>query len=217
MQDFLLVTGIVIKVIPVGEYDKHICLLTKERGKITAYANGARRQNNRLMAGTELFCFGTFKLYVQKNSYKLVEADISQYFEGFRTDLTAAYYGMYFLEMMDYYTQENNDEVDMLKLLYLSLRELIKDRLPNKLIRRVFEEKTFVIQGEFPGIPQDGTEYQEATKYAVSYVMNTELEKLYSFNLSEEVLAEYARIMEKCAARLIDRKFHSLEMLSVFE
>ena len=33
MQDFVMVTGMVIKTIPVGEYDRHVCILTKEKGK----------------------------------------------------------------------------------------------------------------------------------------------------------------------------------------
>lgn len=33
MQDFVILTGIVIKAESIGEYDKRIVLLTKERGK----------------------------------------------------------------------------------------------------------------------------------------------------------------------------------------
>ena len=32
MQDFVAVTGMVIKTIPVGEYDRSVTILTKERG-----------------------------------------------------------------------------------------------------------------------------------------------------------------------------------------
>ena len=44
----------------------------------------------------------------------------SNYFEGLRSDYEGAYYGMYFLEVCDYCTRENNDERELLKLLYQS-------------------------------------------------------------------------------------------------
>lgn len=218
MQDFLTVTGMVLKTIPVGDYDRHVCILTKERGKITAYARGARRQNNRLMAVTNPFCFGNFKLYVGKSSYNLMEADITNYFEELRMDVEGAYYGMYFLEVMDYYTRENNDETGMLKLLYQSLRALLKQSLPRKLVRYVFEEKAMVLNGEFPGMPEaDGRSYDEATAYTVNFIRDSSVEKLYTFVVKEQVLNELAAIMDAYRRRYIDRNFRSLEVLKELE
>ena len=54
MQESLYVTGIVLKQTPFGEYDRRVCLLTREKGKITAFARGARKPGNRLQRPTLL-------------------------------------------------------------------------------------------------------------------------------------------------------------------
>lgn len=212
MQDFVMVTGMVIKTIPVGEYDKHVCILTKEKGKITAYAKGARRPNSRLVAATNPFSFGEFKLYVGKSSYNLLEAGISNYFEPLREDFEAAYYGMYFLEMADYYTRENNDERNQLKLLYQSMRALIAPNFPNELVRRVYEMKSLVVNGEFPGIPTD-RQLLNGTVRTIQFIMDSPIEKLYTFAVSPEILAELAEVSDRYCKLCIDRPMKSLEVL----
>ncbi len=214
MQELVNVTAIVLSSTPVGEYDRRVVLLTKERGKITAFAKGARRQTSKLIAATNLFAFGEFKLYPGRNSYTMTDAQIRNYFEELRTDFEGAYYGMFFLEVCDYYTRENNDEKEVLKLLYQSLKALSVKSLNRKLVQCIFEMKAMVINGEFPGMPMDGI-WQESTQYAIAYIMTSTIEKLYTFTVSEAVLDEMIRISERYRLRYIDREFKSLEMLSV--
>ena len=213
MQDFICVTGMILRQTPAGEYDRRICILTKERGKIAAFAKGARKPGSKMAAATNPFSFGTFKLYEGRNSYTVADAEIQNYFEALRTDYISAYYGMYFAEMAEYCTRENNDEKEFLKLLYQSLKALLVKSLNRKLVQCIFEMKAMVINGEFPGMPSDGI-WQESTVYAVSYITNSSIEKLYTFTVSDTVLEEMIRIAERYRLRYIDREFKSLEMLS---
>ena len=212
MQEYTQITGMVLKAEPIGEYDRRVVLLTKESGKISAFARGARKQGSRLLAATNPFCFGEFKLYVGRNSYNITEAAISNYFEGLREDFEGAYYGMYFLELMDYYTRENNDEKEMLKLLYQSLRALLHDGLPNRLVRYIFEMKAMVLNGEFPGIPA-GDKWDKSAEYAVSYITDTGIDKLYTFTVTPEVLKQLGEIADEYRRRYLDRTFKSLEIV----
>lgn len=212
MQDFVIVTGMILQALPIGEYDRRVLVLTKERGKISAFAKGARRQNNKLMARTNPFCFGTFKLYEGRTSYSLVDGEISNYFDGFREDLEGAVYGMYFLEVADYYTRENNDEKDMLSLLYQSLRALLLPSIPNELVRYIFEMKALAVNGEFPGAPEDITILSD-TRYAIEYVAAAGLDKLYTFVVSDEVLKELSQCAKEYRKRFGGKNFKSMDIL----
>lgn len=212
MQEIFTVTGMILKAEPFGEYDRRVVILTRERGKIAAFAKGARKQGSRLLASTNPFCFGEFKLFEGRTSYSISEASISNYFEPLRADFEGACYGMYFLEMMDYYTRENSDEKDMLRLLYQSLRALCHAGITNDLVQYIFEIKALAFNGEYPGPPQE-TEFLDSTLYTLSYIVNTPVEKLYTFIVTKDVLAQLERIAEEYRRRFIDRKFKSLEIL----
>lgn len=214
MQDLVRVTGLILAGTPTGEYDRRVVLLTKERGKVTAFARGARRQNSKLMAATNLFAFGTFTLYPGKNAYTLTQAQITHYFEELRTDFEGAYYGMYFLELCDYYSRENNDEKELLRLLFQSLKALLVKSLPNPLVQAIFELKAMAVNGEFPGMPTQGT-WLESTRYTVQYIEESSIEKLYTFTVSDQVLIQLKEIAGMYRKRYIDREMKSLQMLSL--
>lgn len=213
MQDFIQVTGIILKQTPIGEYDRRICLLTKEKGKISAFVRGSRKPGSRLSSATNPFSFGVFKLYEGKNAYNVAEADIQNYFEDLRTDYIGAYYGMYFAEIADFYTRENSDDREMLKLLYQSLRALSVPSLARELVRCIYEIKSIVVNGEFPGMPADTSGLEESTLYALQYIVESPVEKLFTFTVSESVLVQLKALAERYCRKAFDREFKSLEIL----
>lgn len=147
-----MVLGMVLSAMPVGEYDKRLVILTKEHGKIAAFARGARRPNSPLLSSSEPFSFGTFTIYQGRDSYTVATAEISNYFSELRNDLEGAYYGFYFCEFVSCMTRENVDATDVLKLLYQTLRCLAKKTIPNVLIKVIFELKMMYINGEGPQV-----------------------------------------------------------------
>ncbi|MCR5002642.1 MAG: DNA repair protein RecO [Lachnospiraceae bacterium] len=212
MKEYIQVTGMVLLATPVNDYDRRTVILTKERGKITAFCRGARRQGSKMMAVTNPFVFGTFKVYEGKDAYNLIDADISCYFEELRNDFEGAYLGMYFLELADYCTRENNDDILMLKLLFQSIRAIIKPNIDNKLIRAVYEIKTVVVNGVYPGVPIN-RQLLPSTLHALNHIAGSDIEHLYTFAVKDEVLNELSDLAQIYMKRFVDRPLKSLEIL----
>ena len=243
MRETITVTGMVLSAAPIGEYDRRIVLLTKERGKIAAFAKGARKTGSSLLTAVNPFAFGTFLLYEGKNSYNMMQADISNYFSELRTDVEGAYYGFYFLDLAGYYSREGNDETDMLKLLYQTMRALTNPRIPKELIRYIFELKSITINGEGPEvfqcaecgakenpavfsvkkggllckscIEQDsyGIRLDNSTLYTLQYIVGAPPERMYNFIVNEEVLSKLRKIVTRYMEHYVGREFKSLEIL----
>lgn len=212
MTDLLELSGVVLSSMPVGEYDRRVVLLTRERGRITAFAKGARRPNSPLIAVSCPFVCGTFSLYEGRSSYTLRGAEVIAYFNGLQQDLEKLCYGSYFTELAEYYAKENLAAADLLNLLFLAFKALEKGQLPNRLIRHIVELRMMVIDGEYTERPT--TETGDSAAYAWQYVISMPLQKLFHFNLAEPALSQFAEAVTALRRRVIDKEFHSLEILN---
>lgn len=212
MGQTITVTGMVLAAYPYNDYDKRLIVLTKERGKITVFAKGARRQNSSLLAVCSSFVFGEFFVYEGRSSFNLMQAKVLNYFSELGTDVEGACYGFYFCELAEYYTREANDELPMLKLLYQSLRALLNKHIPDELVRYIFELKTLVINGDCP-VEFDEFEISDSARYALSFVTASPPEKLYTFTVSETVLGELRFVLRRFRDLYMEGKFKSLEIL----
>ena len=242
MSQSVTLTGMVLSSMPVGEYDRRIVILTKERGKITAFVRGARRPKSSMVAATNPFCFGEFEVYEGRTAYTVVKANISNYFQDISTDLTKTYYGCYFLELAEYFTVENGDGTDQLKLLYQTLRALNVKSLSERLVRCIYELKSLVYYGIYPDFftctkcgkkenmawfhtgsrgcicqnchPTAGAvRLEESTFYALQYIVTSPVEKLYTFTVKENVLIQLEQMAAFCMRIGVDRKFKSLQFI----
>ena len=210
MSEALQVHGIVLSSMPIGESDKRIVLLTREIGKISAFARGARRPGSALMAGTGAFAFGRFSLIEGRSSHSLVQTAVDNYFYELAEDPLSACYGYYFLDFADYYGREGIEAAEMLNLLYLSLKALLHRNLDDRLVRRVYELRLMAINGEYaPHI----SALSEGAMYTVQYIIRSPLEKLYTFAVSPEILAELEKMLDGHMDRILDRPLRSRDVL----
>lgn len=236
------VMGMVLSAATIGEYDKRVVLLTKERGRISAFARGARRPRSPLSAGTEPFTFGEFYIYKGREAYTIEQVEAKNYFPELRKDLDNLYMALYFCEVASYFTREGMNAKDELNLLYLSLRALLLPSLPRQLVRYIYELRMLAVTGEAPqifacirckgteglhhfyvgeaGIVCDhchdgrtGISITETTIYTLQYIVSSPLKKLYTFTVGEAVLQELGQVVGRYFDAHTDRTFQTLSVL----
>lgn len=235
------VTGLVLSAMPIGEYDKRLVLLTREKGKITVFAKGARKPGSAFLACSQSFSFGEFSLYEGRSSYNVMAVNIANYFEELRKDLEGAYYGLYFCELADYFTRENDDGSQILLLLYQSLRALSLTAIKKPLIRLIFELKILVLDGEAPQVfecvkchaeggiryfdsraggllcadcrSRDAIPVSDSAIYTMQFIVTSSIQKLYTFTVSDEVMAELKACIAGYCRIYIDREMKSAGLL----
>lgn len=240
------VTGIVLSSMPVGEADRRLLLLTRELGKISAFARGARKPTSMLVSSTRPFAFGKFHIYPGRNSYSVNRTDIQEYFEPLVMDISKSAYGCYFLELSGVFARENTDESETLLLLYYSLKALLNEHIPDKLVQRVFELKLLQLNGLLPdfsscarcrkeltegifkpglmqtvcpdcaGDDTSGYPLSKSALFALQHVRTSAANKLYRFTLTDEVFREIADLTEFLLNRSLDHPVASREMLTIF-
>lgn len=243
MKEEYVVTGIILYTALVGEYDKRLVVLTKERGKITIFSNGARRPNSMLRAASQSYVMGKFTVTANKDSYNLIKAEVDEYFSELAYDMEKMCYASYFCEFMSYYTREGMYCINHLNLLYVTLKALVAEAVPYRLVRDIYELKLMDIEGQ--GIhaykcvscgsedvrhfdaPKGGllchmcaakykinNQVSDTLIYTLKYILSASFGKLYSFKLAEPVLNELDYVCDRFRKQYVDKNFKSLEILA---
>lgn len=213
MNEIVQAKGIVLSAMPIGEQDKRLVLETCEFGKITAFARGCRRAGSPLLAAANPFVTGTFSLIPGRSAWRLTDAEATEYFRELAVAQPGVYVGFYFLELVDYYGREGIDGTDMLNLLYVSLKALLRPELPLRLVRRIFELRLLAMNGEYA---PEAEKMSESLFSICNYIVQVPLGRLYSFQVSEQVLIELEKIVERALRQTIDRDLKSKKIMEAF-
>src|SRR5438132_12666100 len=105
--------AIVLRRISVGETDRILTLFTREYGKLSAIAKGARRSASRLAAATEPFTFSRVMLAVGQNLDVLTQAEVRAPFQEIRADLARISYASYFTELVNASIEERQPNAEL--------------------------------------------------------------------------------------------------------
>ncbi len=208
-NNLIKLNGIIIKETDYNEYDKLLTILTREKGKISAYAFNVRRSNSKNIGKVKLFALGTFELRENNESYTLENIIIKDDFSELTNDYENVCYASYFIELADYFSYENIESEDVIDLLYFALKSLIKGAVDKKLIRRVYELKLLKYQGEYKD-SDSLLDKNETLKYTWDFVINSLPQKLFTFKLSDEIFKKFSDEVAIEMRDKVNKKFKSL-------
>ncbi|MCL2838790.1 MAG: DNA repair protein RecO [Oscillospiraceae bacterium] len=234
--------GLVIKSTNFGEASKILTVLTREFGKIQVAANNVRRGKFMRGAQIFSYSnFALFK--GQKSLYRMNDVDCVEFFDPLRGDLEKLSYANYFADIACNITGENNEDERLLSLLLNSLHLLCRDTVSAKKIKVVFELRSMTAAGFMPDFSGccdcrterniasfdlvNGTvrcgncikvapniaEINDTLRAACLYITQADMNKIFSFDMPDELLDYLSGVTERYAAIHIDKRLQSLEYL----
>jgi DNA repair protein RecO (recombination protein O) len=202
-----------------SESDKMLTILTPDLGKISCVAKGARRIKSRMLASSQLFAFSNFILYKSNgDTYYINSSELIESFYNIRNDLDSLNCAMECTKFLKDNIQENQNSIFILKLLLNTIYLLSTSNKNTDIIRNVFLIKAICILGYTPLFFSCGgcggketlnyfdfkesslkcekcseskeVKLSDSAVIAIRYIIKSDLKKLFSFKISEEVLNE---------------------------
>jgi DNA repair protein RecO (recombination protein O) len=122
--------GIVLRQRRLGEADKIVSLFTPNLGKLDAVAKGVRRPRSKLAGHVEPLTYTSFMLARGRELDIVTQAQTIEVFPALREDLERTGRALYVAELVDRFTPERQENVQVFRLLLETLRRLAtEDRL----------------------------------------------------------------------------------------
>jgi DNA repair protein RecO (recombination protein O) len=113
--------AIVLRRRSLAETDKIVTLFTREHGKLSAVAKGARRPQSRIAGATEPPTFLKAFMAVGQNLDIVTQCEVKEPFGALRSDLSRISFCGYFLELTDTLLEERLPQPDLFDLLLSAL------------------------------------------------------------------------------------------------
>lgn len=166
------IDGLVIRVRESGDNDRLVTVLTRERGKLTFMAKGARSLRSRYMPACNPYVYASYELHAKGTGFWLREANVLESFPGIGKDIAAMYLAQYLSEVCDELSEPEEPAEDLLRLALNAFFAISGAKKPLPQIKAVFEFRAAVLSGYAPEL--DGCHICGAADSAAFYldVMN---------------------------------------------
>ncbi|GIM44749.1 DNA repair protein RecO [Collibacillus ludicampi] len=144
--------AIVLRGIDYGETNKIVTLLTRDFGKLSVMAGGAKKPQSRLTAASQPFTHGHWILYGGgKGMLRASQAEVIESFRSIREDLYKTAYTAYVMELTERFVEEREPSQGLFFLVLNMLHQIAAGKDAEILIR-IFEIKMLRVAGIEPDL-----------------------------------------------------------------
>ena len=144
-----LASAIVLRRIDLGEKDRILTLFSREHGKLSAVAKGARRPGSRLAGTSEPFTYSKMLLSSGRDLDVLSQAEIKESFPNVKASIAGVAYGVYLLELVNSSVDQRQPNPDIFDTL-LSAMYVLEGGTDPEMTARYFEVQLLSILGYEP-------------------------------------------------------------------
>jgi len=147
------VEGLVIRLADVGERDRVVTLFTRDEGKLTFIARGARRPGSSLGPCVQMLTRGRFQCVKRRALHLITQAAVVDSYSSLRANLWSTSCGLYLAELVDAATVEGSSNRTLYDLMVEAL-ELANLAGGNDVLLRFFELRLLQCAGFCPSLRQ---------------------------------------------------------------
>lgn len=144
--------GLIIKETNVGESDRVVMVLTRDRGIISAFVTGARKVKSRNAAATSLLTYSVFTITKNKDTYRITESEVKSVFFDLRTDIEKLSLAQYICELCRFIVPEELESEDFLRLALNALHYLSKGEQDIYTLKAIVELRLMTVAGFMPDL-----------------------------------------------------------------
>jgi DNA repair protein RecO (recombination protein O) len=143
--------AIVLRAIDYGETNRIVTLLTRDYGKLSVMAGGAKKPRSRLTAAAQPFTHSYWLLYGGKGMLRASQAEVIDSFRSIREDLNKTAYCAYLMELTERFTEEKEPSEGLFFLILSLMRQLSAGK-DAEILARIFEMKMLRLAGIEPDL-----------------------------------------------------------------
>ncbi|PGP45676.1 DNA repair protein RecO [Bacillus thuringiensis] len=146
---FQKVEGIVIRTTDYGETNKIVTIFSRERGKVSAMARGAKKPKSRLASVSQLMTHGHFLIQMGSGLGTLQQGEIISTMKEIREDIFLTAYASFIVELTDKATEDKKHNPYLFEMLYQTLHYMCEGVDP-EVLSLIYQTKMLPVLGMRP-------------------------------------------------------------------